>query len=74
MLTREDLDLDSAYNTRKNPGLPPAPIANPGLSAIKAVLYASDSPYYFYLTDSEGNVHYATTIEQHNINAGKYIY
>jgi len=65
--------LDSPYNTRKNLGLPPLPISNPGLSAIESVLNAQESPYYFYLTDQEGVVYYATTLEQHNSNAAKYI-
>jgi len=73
ILTQDDLELDSAYNTRKNLGLPPAPISNPGEKAIKAVLNAQESPYYFYLTDQEGVVHYAATLEQHNSNAAKYI-
>ena len=73
ILTQDDLELDSAYNTRKNLGLPPAPISNPGKKAIEAVLNAQESPYYFYLTDQEGVVHYAVTLEQHNSNVAKYI-
>ncbi len=73
ILTQDDLELDSPYNTRKNLGLPPLAISNPGLSAIDAVLNAKESPYYFYLTDKEGVVHYAVTLDQHNANAAKYI-
>ncbi len=73
ILTQDDLELDSPYNTRKNLGLPPAPISNPGEKAIKAVLNAQESPYYFYLTDQEGIVHYASTLEQHNSNVARYI-
>ena len=73
ILTQDDLELDSPYNTRKNLGLPPLPISNPGLSAIEAVFNAQENPYYFYLTDQEGVVHYAATLEQHNSNAAKYI-
>lgn len=73
ILTQDDLELDSPYNTRKNLGLPPAPISNPGEKAIKAVLNAQESPYYFYLTDQEGVVHYASTLEQHNSNVARYI-
>ncbi|GIW69398.1 MAG: aminodeoxychorismate lyase [Patescibacteria group bacterium] len=73
ILSQDDLELDSPYNTRKNPGLPPAPISNPGLSAIKAVLFAQESPYYFYLTDKEGITHYASTLEQHNANVSRYL-
>ncbi|KKS66920.1 MAG: Aminodeoxychorismate lyase [candidate division WWE3 bacterium GW2011_GWB1_42_6] len=73
ILTQDDLELESPYNTRKNLGLPPAPISNPGLSAIEAVLNAQQSPYYFYLTDSEGVAHYAVTLDQHNFNTAKYL-
>ena len=65
--------LNSAYNTYRNVGLPPAPIANPGLASIKAVIYPSDSPYWFYLHDDKGVVHYAKTLEEHNANIEKYL-
>lgn len=73
ILTQDDIELDSPYNTRKNLGLPPAPISNPGLDAIEAVLSARETPYYFYLTDKEGVTHYASTLEQHNINVSRYL-
>ncbi len=73
ILTQDDLELDSPYNTRKNPGIPPAPISNPGEKAIEAVLFAQESPHYFYLTDKEGVTHYASTLEQHNINVSRYL-
>ncbi len=74
VLTSEDLNLDSPYNTRKNVGLPPAPISNPGLSSIRSVINAVETPFYFYLTDKEGTAHYAATLDQHNVNVAKYIY
>jgi len=72
-LTKEDLEIKSSYNTYKNPGLPPSPICNPGLEAIKAVVWPEDSPYWFYLSDVEGRMHYAETIEEHNENIKKYL-
>lgn len=72
-LSQEDLDSDSPYNTRKVAGLPPAPICSPSLGSVEAVVNFKDSPYYFYLTDSEGAVHYAETLEQHNANVQKYL-
>lgn len=65
--------LKSAYNTYLNPGLPPGPIANPGLTSIKAVIYSEESPYWFYLHDPQGNIHYAETIEEHNENINRYL-
>ncbi len=51
--TLEDLEVDSAYNTYKNPGLPPGPIANPGLSSIEAAIYPASNHYYYFLTTDE---------------------
>lgn len=68
-----DLAKDDPYNTRNRLGLPPTPIANPGIAAIEAALTPQESPYWFYLTDAEGTVHYATTNEQHNENKAKYL-
>lgn len=69
----EDKSIISPYNTYTQPSLPPAPIANPGLSSIKAVLQPQDSPYWFYLHDKSGNIHYARTIQEHNQNIHKYL-
>ena len=73
VLTRDDLDFDSPYNTRKNPGLPPAPIANPGISAINSVINYQQTDYYFYLNDREGNTHFSRTLDEHNINVRNYL-
>lgn len=68
-LTKEDLKMDSPYNTYLYRGLPPAPIANPGLSSLQAVANADpDTPYLYYYHDSKGNSYYARTLEEHNLN------
>jgi UPF0755 protein len=72
-LTIENLQMDSPYNTYKFGGLPPHPIANPGLSSIKAAMKPEDSAYWYYIHDSEGNIHFAKTLEEHNLNIGKYL-
>lgn len=72
-LTVEDLDIDSPFNTYKNPGLPPSPIANPGLAAIKAVAEAQDTDYLYYVADSQGYSHFAKDIAGHNSNIMKYL-
>jgi UPF0755 protein len=66
-------ELDSPYNTYKNAGLPPTPISNPGITAIKAVLEPLPSDYFYYLTDDEGNFYYAKTLSEHNDNISKYL-
>jgi len=72
-LSAEDLEIDSPYNTYLYDGLPPTPIGNPGLQAIKAVLEPTPSDYYYYITDEEGNFHYAKTFEEHRQNITKYL-
>ncbi|MBI4087198.1 endolytic transglycosylase MltG [Candidatus Kaiserbacteria bacterium] len=67
-VTVDDLALDSPYNTYKYWGLPPTPLNNPGLQAIKAALSPTPSPYLYYLTDAEGAFHYAKTFEEHKKN------
>ncbi len=72
-LTAEDLNLDSPYNTRKNRGLPPTPISSPSLSAINAALHPELNDYWYYLHDSEGQIHFVETLTKHNQNKAKYI-
>lgn len=69
----EDKTIDSLYNTYRNPGLPPGPIANPGMSALKAVVYFQKTDYWYYLHDPTGQVHYAKTIQEHVANISKYL-
>lgn len=68
-----DRKLVSPYNTYRNNGLPPAPIANPGLSSITAAIYPEESEYWYYLHDEKGKIYYARTLEEHNDNIRKYI-
>jgi UPF0755 protein len=72
-LTNDDLKLDSPYNTYTNKGLPPTPISNPGLEAILAAIHPVTSPYLYFLTDSQGNMHFAKTFEEHKRNKEKYL-
>ncbi|MEX0933871.1 MAG: endolytic transglycosylase MltG [Candidatus Paceibacterota bacterium] len=72
-VTLEDLEFDSPYNTYKYPGLPPAPITNPGLDSLRAAVNPTPSPYLFYLSDIDGNLHYARTFEEHKQNKARYL-
>ncbi|MBI5619672.1 endolytic transglycosylase MltG [Candidatus Gottesmanbacteria bacterium] len=72
-LTSEDKNVRSPYNTYRNRGLPPGPIANPGLASIKAVIYPSETDYWYYLHDRQGKAHYARTIEEHERNVATYL-
>ncbi len=72
-VTRDDLQVNSPYNTYQYAGLPPTPICNPGLSSIESVVYPQASDYWFYLSDSSGVTHYARTTEEHNQNINRYL-
>lgn len=73
-LTKNDLQVSSPYNTYIHRGLPPAPISNPSLSALEAVVNADPkTPYLYYYHDSEGISHYAKTLEEHNQNIANYL-
>lgn len=61
------------YNTRLNLGLPPTPISNPGLESIYAALNPKKSDYYYYLHDAQGNIYYAKTVVEHNLNICKHL-
>ncbi len=71
--TAADLSIDSPYNTYKYRGLPPGPIANPGLDSIEAVIYPTKNDYYYFLTTKEGKVIYSRTYEEHLANKKKYL-
>ena len=73
ILTLDNLSIKSPYNTYKNQGLPPTPIASPGLSSIKAALNPTESDYWYYIHDEKGLIHYAKTLEEHNANIAKYL-
>lgn len=68
-----DRQLISPFNTYQNPGLPPAPIANPGLDAIRAALDPLPTDDLFYLHDSSGQMWYAPDYAGHQQNINRYL-
>ncbi len=72
-ITASDLQSDSPYNLRKIRGLPPTPIANPGLKSIQAAIKPTESEYWFYLHGNDGAIRYAKTNDEHNENRAKYL-
>lgn len=70
-LSLSDLQVDSPYNTYLYPGLPPGPIANPGLAALEAVAMAPETPYLYFRADCDGSGRhrFAATFEEHLANA-----
>lgn len=72
-ITAADLEMDSPYNLRKYRGLPPGPIANPSVASIEAAINPESSPYYYYLHGNDGQIRYAVTNDEHNVNKAKYL-
>jgi len=64
-LTIADTQIVSPYNTYQNPGLPPGPIASPGMAALRAVLYPADTPYLYFVAAKDGSHRFSTTYEEH---------
>ena len=64
-VTIEDTQIDSPYNTYQHTGLPPGPIANPGMASIEAVLHPAETDYLYFVADRQGHNHYAYTYEEH---------
>ena len=64
--------ITSSYNTYLHVGLPPGPISNPGLEALKAAASPAETNYLFYLHDKNGKIRYAKTLSEHNTNIEKY--
>ncbi len=66
------VDLDSPYNTRRHAGLPPGPIAAPGLAALKAVAEPADTDYLYFVAGDDGVTYFARTLAEHDANVARH--
>jgi len=72
-LTRDQINnTNSPYNTYQHTGIPPAPIANPGLSSLMAVANPEESDYFYYI-HANGQIYYAEDLAGHNANVARYL-
>lgn len=72
VVNSKDKNIESPYNTYKNKGLPPSPIANPGLAAITAALNPVKTSCLYYL-HSKGQIYCSRTYEEHKVKIEKYL-
>ena len=71
-LTRANLRFDSPYNTYLYAGLPPGPIASPGLGSLKAAVQPDDVQYLYFVSRNDGSHVFATTLREHNRNVREF--
>jgi len=71
-IRRPDLKLDSPYNTYLYPGLPPGPIASPGLASLRAAAQPAEVPYLYFVSRNDGSHVFASTLAEHNRNVNQW--
>ncbi len=71
-ITKKDLKTRTPYNTYVIKGLPPGPIASPGLAAILAVLNPAEGNYYYFVSKNNGTHHFSETLKEHNRAVKRY--
>lgn len=65
VITFKDTEIDNPYNTYKNMGLPPGPIASPGMSSIKSVLTPEQTDYLYFVAEKDGHHYFSKTYDEH---------
>jgi len=71
-LTRADLQVDSPYNTYRYGGLPPGPIAAPGLASLEAAVHPAEATHLYFVSRNDGSHVFADTLAEHNRNVQRW--
>jgi UPF0755 protein len=71
-ITRQDLKIDSPYNTYRYKGLPPTPIASPGLAALKSAVNPKQGDSFYFVSTGNGNHHFSASLKEHGCAVIKY--
>ena len=71
-ITRDDLQIDSPYNTYRYAGLPPGPIAAPGRASLEAAANPANVPYLYFVSRNDGSHAFAATLDEHNRNVNEF--
>src|SRR5262245_30777315 len=71
-LSSKDLHTDSPYNTYMHGGLPPGPIGNPGAISLRAAVAPADTPFLYFVANTEGGHFFSSTLAEHNQNVNRY--
>jgi UPF0755 protein len=69
---KADLQIDSPYNTYRFPGLPPGPVASPGVASLRAAAAPAKTSYLYFVARHDGSHAFSSTIDEHNRNVQKY--
>ena len=72
VIHQSELHLDSPYNTYVHAGMPPGPICNPGLAAIKAAMHPATTDYLYFVAGTDGSTKFARSLDEHNANVSAY--
>ena len=71
-ISRQDLTTPTPYNTYVIPGLPPGPIANPGLDTIQSVIRPAQTQFLYFVAKGDGTHAFAETLDEHLANIERY--
>ncbi|MDR3323434.1 MAG: endolytic transglycosylase MltG, partial [Zoogloeaceae bacterium] len=71
-LRRSDLEADTPYNTYTRAGLPPTPIAMPGLASLRAALHPAETPAFYFVARGDGSSHFSASLSEHNQAVNRY--